>query len=90
VRLLYRGTLRLLLVLLHDFPEFLCDHHFNLCDTIPPNCIQMRNLAGGCLQATTRSTLTFLTLPRTSVRELNVSHSLILRFFDRFFDSPVF
>ena len=21
--------LRLLLVLLHDFPEFLCDHHFN-------------------------------------------------------------
>lgn len=44
VRLLYRGTLRLLLVLLHDFPEFLCDHHFNLCDTIPPNCIQMRNL----------------------------------------------
>ena len=44
VRLLYRGTLRLLLVLLHDFPEFLCDHHFNLCDVIPPNCIQMRNL----------------------------------------------
>ena len=28
VRLLYRGTLRLLLVLLHDFPEFLCDYHF--------------------------------------------------------------
>ena len=44
VRLLYRGTLRLLLVLLHDFPEFLCDHHFSLCDVIPPNCIQMRNL----------------------------------------------
>ena len=44
VRLLYRGTLRLLLVLLHDFPEFLCDHHFNLCDVIPANCIQMRNL----------------------------------------------
>ena len=44
VRLLYRGTLRLLLVLLHDFPEFLCDHHFDLCDVIPPNCIQMRNL----------------------------------------------
>jgi CCR4-NOT transcription complex subunit 1 len=31
-------------VLLHDFPEFLCDYHFGFCDVIPPNCIQMRNL----------------------------------------------
>ena len=30
VRLLYKGTLRVLLVLLHDFPEFLCEHHFQL------------------------------------------------------------
>ena len=44
VRLLYKGALRVLLVLLHDFPEFLCDHHFALCDAIPPTCIQMRNL----------------------------------------------
>eukprot|EP00898_Chlorokybus_atmophyticus_P005844 jgi/Chlat1/6260/Chrsp44S05774 len=44
VRLLYKGTLRVLLVLLHDFPEFLCDNHFNLCDVIPPTCIQLRNL----------------------------------------------
>lgn len=44
VRLLYRGTLRVLLVLLHDFPEFLCENHFALCDVIPPSCIQMRNL----------------------------------------------
>lgn len=44
VNRLYRGTLRVLLVLLHDFPEFLCDHHYNFCDVIPPNCIQMRNL----------------------------------------------
>ena len=44
VRLLYRGTLRVLLVLLHDFPEFLCENHFTLCDAIPPSCIQMRNL----------------------------------------------
>ncbi|XP_031558067.1 CCR4-NOT transcription complex subunit 1-like isoform X2 [Actinia tenebrosa] len=42
--LLYKGTLRVLLVLLHDFPEFLCDYHFSFCDVIPPNCIQMRNL----------------------------------------------
>ncbi|CAK9181412.1 unnamed protein product [Ilex paraguariensis] len=33
-----------LLVLLHDFPEFLCDHHFSFCDVIPPSCIQMRNI----------------------------------------------
>lgn len=41
---LYRGTLRVLLVLLHDFPEFLCEFHFSLCDVIPPACVQMRNL----------------------------------------------
>ncbi|XP_065187096.1 CCR4-NOT transcription complex subunit 1-like isoform X2 [Sycon ciliatum] len=41
---LYKGLLRVLLVLLHDFPEFLCDYHFVFCDVVPPNCIQMRNL----------------------------------------------
>eukprot|EP01117_Protostelium_nocturnum_P004885 TRINITY_DN1770_c0_g1_i1.p1 TRINITY_DN1770_c0_g1~~TRINITY_DN1770_c0_g1_i1.p1 ORF type:complete len:1948 (-),score=339.96 TRINITY_DN1770_c0_g1_i1:159-6002(-) len=44
IRLLYKGTLRVLLVLLHDFPEFLCNYHFSFCDVIPPTCIQMRNL----------------------------------------------
>ncbi|MED6224686.1 hypothetical protein PIB30_086439, partial [Stylosanthes scabra] len=44
VRFLYKGTLRVLLVLLHDFPEFLCDFHFTFCDVIPPSCIQMRNI----------------------------------------------
>ena len=39
-----QGTLRVLLVLLHDFPEFLCEYHFQLCDVVPPSCIQMRNL----------------------------------------------
>jgi len=41
---LYRGCLRLILILLHDFPEFLCDYHFSLCDFIPANCVQLRNL----------------------------------------------
>ncbi|KAF8556923.1 Not1-domain-containing protein [Imleria badia] len=41
---LYRGTLRLLLVLLHDFPEFLSEYYFSLCDVIPPRCIQLRNI----------------------------------------------
>ncbi|KAL4353352.1 hypothetical protein GQ457_06G032980 [Hibiscus cannabinus] len=44
VHFLYKGTLRVLLVLLHDFPEFLCDCHFTFCDVIPPSCIQMRNI----------------------------------------------
>ena len=41
---LYRGTLRLLLVLLHDFPEFLSEYYFSLCDVIPYRCIQLRNI----------------------------------------------
>ncbi|KAJ3092021.1 hypothetical protein HK102_011503 [Quaeritorhiza haematococci] len=44
IRLLYKGTLRVLLVLLHDFPEFLCSYHFSFMDVIPHTCIQLRNL----------------------------------------------
>ena len=43
-RLLFKATLRILLLLLHDFPEYLCEHHQALCDAIPTSCIQMRNL----------------------------------------------
>ncbi|KAJ9438483.1 General negative regulator of transcription subunit 1 [Diplonema papillatum] len=44
VKLFYKGTLKVLLVLLHDFPEFLCNYHFSFCDVIPQTCIQMRNV----------------------------------------------
>ena len=44
VKELYRGVLRVLLVLHHDFPEFLADNHFRLCNTIPSHCPQLRNL----------------------------------------------
>jgi CCR4-NOT transcription complex subunit 1 len=44
VKRLYKGALRLLLVLLHDFPEFLCDFHLSFCDIIPVNAVQLRNL----------------------------------------------
>lgn len=44
VRLLYRGTLRVFLVLLHDFPEFLAEYHYQLCNAIPTSCVQFRNL----------------------------------------------
>ncbi|CAO1624704.1 unnamed protein product [Sympodiomycopsis kandeliae] len=43
-RSLYTGTLRILLVLLHDFPEFLSAYHYSLVELVPDNCIQMRNL----------------------------------------------
>lgn len=44
IRVLYIGTLRVLLVLLHDFPEFLCYNYFSFCDVIAPRCIQLRNI----------------------------------------------
>ncbi|KAI5811611.1 CCR4-Not complex component, Not1-domain-containing protein [Peziza echinospora] len=44
VRILYRGILRTLLILHHDFPEFLAQYHFLLCEVIPPKCVQLRNL----------------------------------------------
>uniref|UniRef100_A0A7S2AA89 CCR4-Not complex component Not1 C-terminal domain-containing protein n=1 Tax=Trieres chinensis TaxID=1514140 RepID=A0A7S2AA89_TRICV len=41
---LYKGTLRVLLVLLHDFPAFLAGYHLSFCNVIPENCVQLRNL----------------------------------------------
>lgn len=41
---LYRGAARILLLLLHDFPDFLAEYYFTICDVIPPNCIQLRNV----------------------------------------------
>lgn len=40
----YRGALRLILVLHHDFPEFLADSNFRFCTSIPTHCTQLRNL----------------------------------------------
>lgn len=66
IQLMYKGTLRVLLVLLHDFPEFLCDYHFTFCDVIPPSCIQMRNII---LSAFPRN----MRLPDPSTPNLKVS-----------------
>lgn len=41
---LYRGALRILLTLHHDFPEFLAENHYRLCNAIPSHCTQLRNL----------------------------------------------
>jgi hypothetical protein len=54
VRKLYKGTLRVLLVLLHDVPEFLSDYHLSFCDLIPVNCVQLRNLVLSAFPRTMR------------------------------------
>ena len=40
----YRGVLRILVILHHDFPEFLAENHYRLCNMIPAHCSQLRNL----------------------------------------------
>lgn len=43
-RSMFRGTLRILLVLMHDFPEFLVEFYHTLSTAIPPHCVQLRNI----------------------------------------------
>lgn len=40
---LYRSTLKLLIVLQHDFPDFVAAHFIDLCKSIPPHCNQLLN-----------------------------------------------
>ena len=40
----YDGTLRVILLLVHDFPSFLAAYHLSFCNVIPENCVQLRNL----------------------------------------------
>lgn len=44
MKMFYKGTLRLLLVLLHDFPDFLCHFSFILLEEIPENFMQVKNI----------------------------------------------
>lgn len=41
---IYRGALKVLVVLHHDSPEFLAGNHVRLCAAIPPHCIQLHNM----------------------------------------------
>ncbi|KAI9301636.1 CCR4-Not complex component, Not1-domain-containing protein [Cunninghamella echinulata] len=43
-KVFYRGTLRFLVLLLHDFPEFLCEYYLGFAQAIPHSCIQLRNI----------------------------------------------
>ena len=40
----YQGTLRFLVVMLHDYPEFLCEHYLSFVQLLPSDCIQLRNV----------------------------------------------
>ncbi|KAJ8055344.1 CCR4-Not complex component, Not1-domain-containing protein [Yarrowia lipolytica] len=44
VAVMYKGTLRIMLVILHDYPQFLIENHYPLCNVISPSFIQLRNL----------------------------------------------
>ena len=44
IKKLYDGTLRVLLVVLHDFPSFLTNYHVSFCNVIPETCVQLRNI----------------------------------------------
>ena len=44
VLLFFKGILKLMLMLLHDFPEFVLTYHVQLCDAIPTCCVQIRNV----------------------------------------------
>ncbi|KAM5346511.1 hypothetical protein ACJ41O_009516 [Fusarium nematophilum] len=40
---IYRATFKLLVILQHDFPEFVAANHVRLCASIPPHCTQLIN-----------------------------------------------
>jgi len=40
----YNGTIRIVLLILKDYPDFLCDFHFNFVNSLPDHCIQLRNM----------------------------------------------
>jgi CCR4-NOT transcription complex subunit 1 len=44
IKKLYEGTIRVFLLLLHDFPSFLAGYHLSLCNVIPDTCVQLRNI----------------------------------------------
>lgn len=43
-KLFYKGTLRALLVILHDFPEFFIEASFLLVENLPDKFNQVRNI----------------------------------------------
>ncbi len=44
ISVIYKGTVRVFLLILHDYPELFVKHHYQLCIVMPPSFIQLRNL----------------------------------------------
>ena len=44
LRQFYDGVLRVVLMIMHDFPDFIAAYHLSLCNVLPVTCIQLRNL----------------------------------------------
>ncbi len=44
MQMFYKGVLRLLLVLIHDFPDYLCEQSFVILEEIPNDFMQFRNI----------------------------------------------
>lgn len=40
---IYRGTVKLLLILQHDYPDYLTANHIQIVESIPPYCTQLLN-----------------------------------------------
>lgn len=43
-KIIYQGVLKLLVMLQHDYPEFVAANHSKLCANVPSHCIQLHNL----------------------------------------------
>eukprot|EP00981_Chlorochromonas_danica_P009064 scaffold2470_cov158-Ochromonas_danica.AAC.4 len=82
VKKLYKGTLRVLLILLHDFPEFLCDYYLSFCDLIPMNCVQLRNLVLSAFPRTMRLPDPFTpNLKLDVLPEINITPRILTEYF---------
>lgn len=79
-RAIYTGTLRIILVLLHDFPEFLTVYYYSLADAIPTSCIQLHNLISSAFPLSTRLPDPLLIKSGTEVPEANVPPTLLSDF----------
>ncbi|KRX58418.1 CCR4-NOT transcription complex subunit 1 [Trichinella sp. T9] len=80
----YRSLMRLLLVLLHDFPELLCDYHFPICDIIPANCVQLRNLIISAYPRSIRLPDPYLPIPQLELLpEMSVSPRITVNLDDQ-------
>lgn len=52
LKVLYKGLMRVMLVLFHDFPDLLCAHYMEFCNVIPFTCIQIRNIVLSAVPST--------------------------------------